>query len=218
MFTRRHLQFSILPLAVLTLALWASPAGAQNRDLFNNFNVSSIAGPNAPIFNPVFTLPGAARITELVTYHWNNGQGATPGTISLRDQTNRVYGPFAARGESGQGGAPNVNWVATVNLTVPAGTFIVFDSEPGTWSRNAQPPSFYRGFVIVRGQFLQGSAPLPGPLPGPLSGPRPPAPSACPPAYPNCTCRGAGCVHPDLTAFGGNGPLGATAPRRVHVS
>jgi len=123
-------------------------------DLFNNSNSAGVA--NHPTNPTMFTLNARASISELVTYHWNNGRGARPGTIGLRSQTGQIFGPFAARGVAGQGGAPNVNWVATPNATLPAGTYTVLDSDPGTWSHNSQ--SFSRGFVIVRGSLLAPKA------------------------------------------------------------
>ncbi len=123
-------------------------------DLFNNSNSAGVA--NHPTNPTLFTLHAPASISELVSYHWNNGRGARPGTIGLRSQTGQAFGPFAARGVAGQGGAPNVNWVATPNATLPAGTYTVLDSDPGTWSHN--PQSFSRGFVIVRGSLLAAKA------------------------------------------------------------
>ncbi len=163
----------MLALAVLTVSVSARPAGAQGTDLFNNTNTGGTA--NRPTNPTVFTLNAAARISELVTYHWNNGRGATPGTIGLRSQNGQTFGPFAARGVAGQGNAPNVNWVAPANVTVPAGTYTVRDSDPGTWSHN--PQSFSRGFAIVRGSLVAGGAP---PLP-----PQP-SPSLAPPGFRPC--------------------------------
>ncbi len=170
----------------------------QSGDLFNNFNTGGTLNGGV---SPYFTL-NASHITELVTYHWNNGQGATPGNITLRWQNGKkhlYFGPFAARGESGQGGARNVVWVATVNVNVPAGSYIVIDSDPNTWSRNSQSQG--RGFTIVRGTMA--SAPAPPPSGGVT--PPPPSPGFSPWGG-NCPLGRPGCVHPDLTAFGGCGP------------
>ncbi|MFI5105912.1 MAG: hypothetical protein ACHP79_13390, partial [Terriglobales bacterium] len=133
--------------------------------LFNNTN-SGGALNHAP--NPAFfTLVAPANITEIDTYHWNNGQGAVPGTIALRHQSGQVFGPFPARGTSGAWGAQNVNWVAQVSITIPGGSYIVLDSSPATWSYN--PQSGNRGFAIVRGSYLP-------PIPKPVSHPAPPPP------------------------------------------
>jgi hypothetical protein len=67
-------------------------------------------------------------------------------------QTGQLFGPFRAQGTSGQGGAPNVNWITNLNLTLPAGNYAVYDSDPATWSQN--PRSNYSGFLIVRGIVL----------------------------------------------------------------
>jgi len=93
-----------------------------------------------------------------VTYHWNDGHGDPPGSISLSRRGGAVYGPFAARGVPGQSGVPNANWVADLNELVPAGSYTVIDSNPLTWSWNQQSVS---GFAIVRGaSSFVGRAPF----------------------------------------------------------
>ena len=129
-----------------------SNATAPEIDLFNNFNTGGVV--NGPRSATRFTLDRPATISTLVTYHWNNGRGAVPGAISLRDQNGKIYGPFTAIGSSGQGGAANVDWTARANVTVPAGTYAVLDSNPATWSHNAQ--SGFAGFAKVQGRRTQG--------------------------------------------------------------
>ena len=149
--------------AILIVVLLAVPifAPAQTTDIFNNTNVDAVAnGPTAPT---VFTLHSGATVTQLVTYHWNNAHGAVPGKIGLRSGTGAVYGPFDATPSSGQGGAPNVNWTATVNLPLTPGDYTVVDTEPATWSQNAR--SGNRGFAIVRGA-LQPTQPSDDQAPG----------------------------------------------------
>lgn len=160
--TQRYSGLGLL----LSLVLFACavPASAQVRDLYNNTNINGVN--NGPTSSSQFVLNAPARITQLVTYHWNFGRGARPGAISLRNSNGQVFGPFAAGGASGQGGAPNVNWVANVNVTIPAGSYAVLDSDPNTWSNNAQ--SGFRGFAIVRGSLLpqpQPPAPACRPVP-----------------------------------------------------
>ncbi len=118
--------------------------------LFNNSNpAGTLNGPGRPT---VFSLDREAKITTLITYHWNDGRGARPGTIALRDQNGTIYGPFGASGSSGHGGAPNVNWTAKTNFTVPSGTYTIVDSDRGTWSNNTE--SGFAGIARVRGYFL----------------------------------------------------------------
>lgn len=78
------------------------------------------------------------QITEIQTYHWNKGNGVTPGTISLVAADGTSYGPWQARGLPGQGGVPNANWVVNPNVTIPAGSYSIIDSDPATWSQNAE--------------------------------------------------------------------------------
>ena len=136
----------------------SADAASPETELFNNFNTGITL--NGPRRGTVFTLNRSATITALITYHWNNGRGARPGTIGLRDQKGKIYGPFAAAGSSGQGGAANVDWTAQANVTVPAGTYAVVDSSPGTWSSNAE--SALAGFAKVRGYFVTAKPEHPG--------------------------------------------------------
>ena len=126
--------------------------GAQAADLLNNTNTGGVA--NNPNCGPALTVAPAfeARVNQLVTYHWNNGRGARPGSLSLRAANGQVFGPFYATGSSGSGGARNVNWTANVNLTLPAGTYTLNDSDRATWSQNAQSRNC--GFGIIRGTLV----------------------------------------------------------------
>src|SRR5206468_2798842 len=91
-----------------------------------------------------------------VTYHWNNGHGKTPGTVGLTSST--MSASATARGSTGQGGAPNVNWTGTWPTTKPVvidGTYECVDSDPKTWSQN--PQSGGKGFCAVYGMNTTGS-------------------------------------------------------------
>jgi hypothetical protein len=88
-------------------------------------------------------------ITLIRDYHWNSARGATPGSIALRDASGRLWGPWPASGSPGQGGVPNAYWTAYPQAVLPAGTYTVIDSDPASWSHNAE--SNNRGFVRVEG-------------------------------------------------------------------
>ena len=114
-------------------------------DNSNPGGVSQMAGTK----RPSFLLRTPATVTEVWTYHWNNGRGQAPGTISIIGSNGVTYGPWPAQGSSGQGGAPNVNWTVHPNVILPAGAYTVADSSPGTWSENTT--SHECGFTRVSG-------------------------------------------------------------------
>lgn len=159
--------------AFAAAAVLVSTAAAA-IDLYNNTNTGAVQ--NHPTNQATFLTPSTVHVTQIVTYHWNNGHGAKPGTIALRSMSGPTYGPFPAKGTSGTNNAPNVNWVADVNITIPIGTYQIIDSDPNTWSQNAQSHSV--GFAIIRGERL-----LPGATPPPTVVPATPV-SRLPPAKP----------------------------------
>ena len=78
------------------------------------------------------------QVTEIKTYHWNEGNGATPGTISLVAADGTSYGPWQASGLPGSGDVSNAYWVVNPNITIPAGTYSIIDSDPATWAQNSE--------------------------------------------------------------------------------
>jgi tetratricopeptide (TPR) repeat protein len=124
-----------------------APLTGPEAELFSSMNIYGVG--NRPTANATFSLPRPYVITMVMTYHWNDGRGTRVGTIGLRDAGGRLYGPWSVSGSPGQGGVPNANWTATPNVTLPAGTYAIVDSEPATWSQNAQ--SGGRGMAIVKG-------------------------------------------------------------------
>jgi hypothetical protein len=74
----------------------------------------------------------AYTITQVCTYHWNNGAGGTsPGFISLVAADGVTYGPWQAELVNG------VYRCVVPNLVMPAGSYTLSDSEPATWSQNS---------------------------------------------------------------------------------
>ena len=147
----------LLAAASLSLAFCTTAVAA---DLFNNTNTGGVQ--NGAKGEVLMMTPTAVHVTELVTYHWNNGKGARPGTLTLKSMSGQTYGPFQAKGTSGQNNAPNVNWIADVNLQLPAGTYQLLDSDPATWSQNAATHGV--GFAIIRGDRVT-TAVAPAPTP-----------------------------------------------------
>jgi hypothetical protein len=121
--------------------------------VFNNFNTDGVA--NRPTAPTVFAIRQPYTIASVLTYHWNGGRGQPGGTIGLRSSDGRVYGPWRVTAKPGQGGAPNVQWIAEPNVSIPPGTYTVIDSDVATWSQNVR--SGGQGFAEIHGE--------PGPVP-----------------------------------------------------
>jgi len=111
------------------------PQTVKGKVIFNNGNTASVY--NNPTRPTTFTINQPYVITLIQNYHWNNSRGSNPGTIALRDQSGRIYGPWQATGSPGQGGVPNAYWNVYTNVTLPAGIYTVIDSEPSTWAQNS---------------------------------------------------------------------------------
>jgi hypothetical protein len=120
--------------------------------IFDNTNTELVGNRGA---SPVFTITRPHLITNLWNYHWNDGRGATRGKISLRRNDGTEFGPWEVTTSSGHGGAPNVNWECSPNITIPPGTYSVIDSDPTTWSQN--PGSKGMGFSRVKGTPLDSA-------------------------------------------------------------
>lgn len=114
----------------------ATPTNRVPSVLFDNSNVARVL--NRPTAPTRVVLATACRITGLETYHWNNGQGAPPGKIGLRLASGKVHSQWQATGLEGMGGRKNCTWHVDLDTILPAGTYLVTDSDPATWSQNAE--------------------------------------------------------------------------------
>jgi hypothetical protein len=114
----------------------AQPAQAASR-VTDNFNSNGVNSGAA--CEPQFTFGRPVKILTITNYHYHNGKGDIPGTISLEHTgTNKTYGPYVATGADGQGGVKNAFWTVKPETVVPAGTYFIRDSNPATWSQNDQ--------------------------------------------------------------------------------
>lgn len=124
---------------------------------------SIAAVANGPSQKTMFTLTAPAKITKILTYHYNHGQGAAPGTIGLREaHSGQEVGAWPAIGSSvifdarpgsiwpSKGhGPPNLYWSVQPDIVLEAGTYEIIDSGVATWSQNAD--TGFRGFAWVYG-------------------------------------------------------------------
>ncbi len=118
----------------------ASPAQiARNQVLFTGNDLGVANGGRSPRF----TLTAPTTISFIMSYHYNNGQGAPPGALGLRRSDGKMYGPWQATGIN------KVYWVVSPEVTLPPGTYEVIDSDPATWSQNGPRAE---GHVLIKGR------------------------------------------------------------------
>ena len=113
-----------------------STAAAEPSKLFDNHNKLAVTGGGTA---PAFELTSATRITSLETYHYIDGGVPAAGTIGLKGDDGKTYGPFQATGADGQGGVTNAYWTITPqDLVLPPGRYTIIDSDPSTFSQNSE--------------------------------------------------------------------------------
>ncbi|MEZ0373119.1 MAG: hypothetical protein ACAI44_28770 [Candidatus Sericytochromatia bacterium] len=119
-------QPSVLPVSTL----------GQEVTLFDTSNRDAVK--NGPVAPARLSLSRPHTISRIFSYHWNSGQGtATVGQHSLVDsRTGKIYGPWQALGSAGQNGTRNANWQSAPNAVIPAGDYVLVDSDPLSWSYN----------------------------------------------------------------------------------
>jgi hypothetical protein len=140
---------TIKPSVIPTVTPTVKPSTTiKEVEVFNNGNIAAVYnGPTSPT---TFTLTKAYVITKMMTYHWNNAVGSTiTGTHSFESSSGKVYGPYKTTGSLGQGGVPNAYWNSTPNVTLPAGTYTIIDSDESTWAQNTG--SGGKGQAIIYG-------------------------------------------------------------------
>ncbi|MBN1691604.1 MAG: hypothetical protein JW901_11330 [Dehalococcoidia bacterium] len=119
--------------------------------IFNNINTGAVS--SGPQSGAVFTITEPHLITSIMNYHWNGAKGATPGKISLKHADGTVYGSWQASPAYSNGDddndPPYHYWRVKPNVTIKAGTYVVNDSDPSTWSYNAASKN--AGFTQVKG-------------------------------------------------------------------
>ena len=110
---------------------------------FNNWDGAGVVNDSN---EPSFDVASPFCATSQANYHWNNGQGAAPGSIGIRGQT-ATYS-VAALGSPGQAttqypnGVPNANWYFNPPTSgsgiwlVQPGTWTCTDSSHATWSHD----------------------------------------------------------------------------------
>ena len=132
---------SVLILVTLACSLQSvvTPATPVAETVEEIFVLTSIGRAyNGATTPTTFITTRSWQVTEIKTYHWNEGNGAMPGTISLVAADGTSYGPWQAGGLPGSGDVSNAYWVVNPNIAIPAGTYSIIDSDPDTWAQNSE--------------------------------------------------------------------------------
>lgn len=140
--SQNYLPFSI-PLAA-TDGFWLNIEPAETYLLKLQSNAAVYDNPPN---KTLLSLSKPSHISKLFTYHWNSGNGAMPGTITLKNTaTGAVVGTWnvvamkgldiaaGASWSATSNGPPYLYWTVQPNIDLAAGTYEVVDSHPATWS------------------------------------------------------------------------------------
>ncbi len=105
--------------------------------------------------NPSFTIPTPHKVISINNDHFNFS--GTPGVISLRDSSGKIYGPWQSTGMNGIP-YPQWHWEIFPDIVIPPGKYEVIDSDPASWSCNAA--SNNEGMTVVKAIEVNESAPV----------------------------------------------------------
>ncbi len=162
-----------LAIAIIMVAGTIQPAAAEDQPggqaaymPVGDVQVAEIgnigAVRNGPGRQVTIKTPEPILILSIQTYHWNNAHGRKPGTIAIRDAAGSTYGPWQAIGKPGQGGVRNAYWYVEPGVVLPAGSYVLVDSDPKTWATNDAAGN--KGFVRIELQALEAVAAAPEPV------------------------------------------------------
>ncbi len=141
----------LLATAFIILLISVASANANQEQIV--FKLESLGAVyNHPPKKTVFSISQPTRITKIWTYHWNNGHGAMPGFIGLRNaRTGQKLGSWDAvathhmfntspgsRWPSRGNGPPWLYWTIQPRIELPPGSYEIIDSDPLTWSTNSE--------------------------------------------------------------------------------
>lgn len=138
-------------LVIASFALWQSgkpePIRPEVELLDTKNNDGVLNGPRQPA---EFEIDKPFYVISIWDYHWNSGQGTTPGNIELQRSDGEVFGPWEVTAADEE---QKINWTCQPNTRIPAGKYTVIDSDPASWSWNERTAQ--RGMTKVKGRPAQ---------------------------------------------------------------
>ena len=130
---KKHILIFLLTAALLLAVL---PVQAGEELFWSNMNDAPVR--NRPTLYKTIKVSETEEpilIQRIRTYHWNSGEGAEPGTISVYEGETKI-GTWQAVGRSGYGAA-NVYWDALVDVIfLPGHSYTIKDSDLASMSYN----------------------------------------------------------------------------------
>ena len=137
----KRILFLCLLIVLLSAAI---PVLADEELLWSNFNTDPVK--NTPEHYSVFKRDekdNRVLITRIRTFHWNNGNGAEPGQICVREGiTKKDIQCWQAVGRSAYG-VPNVYWEVLTDFVMEPGHSYGFRaSDFDSWSHNEASSGF----------------------------------------------------------------------------
>ncbi len=135
--------------AEATVTIMVNAALTPSEFVFNNYNIGGVS--NGPTNPTTFNIAATRHILSIEAYHYFNN-GVLPGLLSLRHSDGTVYGPWQTTGAPGQGAVSNAYWKCYPDVDIKPGDYTVIDSDPATWSVNAE--SGESGFIQVLAHTL----------------------------------------------------------------
>ncbi len=153
----KHLKrFFTLVLALCLLAGAVPGVPGQSADaaqvddfelLYSNENIGAVS--NKPPYYLMFDVSETIIVQSATTYHWNEGKGQSPGSISIYKASGSLLGSYAAQGRTGYRGVPNAYWDIFPNIELSPGTYYLLPSDTESWAHNAESDNC--GFFNIRG-------------------------------------------------------------------
>ena len=132
---KRQTLFLIV-LTLLVSICGASSAVTEDEFLWSNMNNDPVKSGAPNVVDLFMDEEEPIQLERITTYHWNNGEGAEPGTVSIY-LGDALLSSWPAVGRSAYG-TENVYWDAAVNIILmPGYEYTVRLSDEDSWSYNA---------------------------------------------------------------------------------
>ena len=132
-------------LVIILVTTGMVSAGSGQNSTWTNENTCTVT--NHPERQTIVTFSECVKILSITTNHWNYGNGAAPGSISLFNEDGTMYGPWGTAGMNGSDGVMNAYWISRPGEEIKAGSYRIIDTSPETWAQNDESDN--RGMVTI---------------------------------------------------------------------